>query len=263
MSQSDLKLSRVVNALLDSPWAILESKLAVIAEIVAARAAGHVVSDADIRARLGGDPPKAPAAVTVNGVAVLSVFGILAPRMNLFTMASGGTSAEGLARDVRTAAADERIKAIVLAVDSPGGSCHLVTETAAAVRAARAFKPVTAVVSPLCASAAYWIAANASEIVATPSGDIGSIGVVGVHEDISKALEKAGVTVSLIAAGKHKTEANQFEPLSNEARATLQRRVDACYDQFVRDVAVGRGVSERDVRDGFGQGRLLSAHDAL
>lgn len=257
------KFPRVVSALLSQPWALLPDKLAALADIIAARAGGHLLSTDEIRARLGGDPPAAPAATTVNGVAVLPVFGVIAPRANLFTMASGGTSAESIMRAIRAAVADPKVQAIVLPIDSPGGSVYLIPETAAAIRAARRVKPVTAVVSPLCASAGYWLAASASEIVATASADVGSIGVVTVHESFQQALVKDGVEITMISAGKYKTENNPYQALTADGRAALQHRVDAAFDRFIADVAAGRRVSERTVRDGFGQGRLLNAQDAL
>ncbi|MCC7371633.1 MAG: S49 family peptidase, partial [Chloroflexi bacterium] len=113
------------------------------------------------------------------------------------------------------------------------------------------------------ASAAYWIASSADEIVVTPSGEVGSIGVFTAHEDISAALEAEGVTVTLISAGKYKTEGNPFEPLSEEARGAIQARVDDYYSMFVRAVARGRGVKPADVRGGFGQGRVVGADEAV
>jgi len=90
----------------------------------------------------------------------------------------------------------------------------------------------------------------------------GSIGVFTAHEDLSKALAKEGIDVTLISAGKFKVENNPFEPLTDEGKAVLQARVDEAYAAFVKDVARGRGVSVADVRNGFGQGRALSAKDA-
>jgi signal peptide peptidase SppA len=118
-------------------------------------------------------------------------------------------------------------------------------------------------VSHLCASAGYWLAAQCDRVVCTPGGDVGSIGVITAHEDVSAAQEKLGVKTTLIAAGKHKAEGNPFQPLTPEARANLQRRVDQCYSRFIAAVAAGRGVSDATVRDGYGQGRLLGAEDAL
>ena len=85
------------------------------------------------------------------------------------------------------------ISAIVLDVDSPGGSVFGVEELATEIRAARGTKPVVAVANSMAASAAYWIASQADELVITPGGMVGSIGVLTAHEDISKAQEMAGI----------------------------------------------------------------------
>jgi ClpP class serine protease len=113
------------------------------------------------------------------------------------------------------------------------------------------------------ASAAYYIGSSASEIVVTPSGLIGAIGVYSMHEDHSQELADSGIKVSLIAAGKYKFEDNPFIPLTDEARAAIQERVDAYYALFTRDVAKGRGVSIDAVRNGFGEGRVVDAKQAV
>ncbi len=88
---------------------------------------------------------------------------------------------------------DFNIDTIVLDVDSPGGNYYGTPETSSKIRAARDSKPIIAVANSLAASAAYWIASAADEIVVTPSGDVGSIGVLAVHTDFSAANEKIGV----------------------------------------------------------------------
>jgi ClpP class serine protease len=76
-------------------------------------------------------------------------------------------------------------------------------------------------------------------------------------------LEQDGVKVTLISAGKFKTEGNPFEPLSDEAREAFQADIDAFYAMFTNDVAKGRGASADDVRSGFGEGRMVMARDAV
>jgi hypothetical protein len=129
--------------------------------------------------------------------------------------------------------------------------------------AAREQKPIIAVANTLAASAAYWVAAQADELVVTPSGDVGSIGVYMVHEDWSSANAAFGVTPTYVAAGRYKVEGNPDEPLSDEARAAMQQSVDDLYDLFVADVAAGRGDSPAAVRAGYGEGRVLPAARAV
>jgi ClpP class serine protease len=120
-----------------------------------------------------------------------------------------------------------------------------------------------AVANHLMASAAYWIGSAAEEVVVTPSGDVGSVGVFAMHEDWSGALEKEGINISLISAGKYKVEGNPYQPLGEEARAAIQASVDEVYDVFTNAVARNRGVNPAAVRTGFGEGRVVGAQEAL
>jgi signal peptide peptidase SppA len=165
--------------------------------------------------------------------------------------------------EFRAAVQSPDVGAIVLDVDSPGGLVDLVPETAAEIRDARGTKPIVAVANTMAASGAYWIAAQADELVVTPSGSVGSIGVYMVHEDWSGFNEQQGIQPTYISAGEYKTEGNPDEPLSDEARADWQQEVDDLCAMFVADVAAGRGVTAQQVRDGYGKGRTLIADRAL
>ena len=134
---------------------------------------------------------------------------------------------------------------------------------AAEIFKARGRKPIIAVVNSLAASAAYWIASAADEIVVTPGGQIGSIGVVAIHQEFSRMDERLGMTTTLISAGEFKTAGNEFEPLGEEAESAIQRRVNQFYAMFVKAVARGRGVDIGAVVRGFGQGRIVTARDAV
>jgi len=177
--------------------------------------------------------------------------------------ASGAVSAQRLTAAFRAALNDPEVGSIVLDLDSPGGQVGGIEELANEIYQARSQKPVTAVANGLAASAAYWLASAAGELVVTPSGEVGSIGVFAIHEDYSAMLDKAGVKVSLIAAGKYKTEGNPFEPLGEEAQVAVQGVVNDYYDMFTRAVARGRGVSQADVVAGFGEGRVVMAEQAV
>jgi signal peptide peptidase SppA len=199
------------------------------------------------------------------GVAVLPLHGVISPRVHDVEGVStgGGASAEGFAAALRALAADSAVTGIVIDVDSPGGNVLGIPEAVAAVREAREVKPVTAVAHHWAASAAYWIASAAGELVVTPSGEVGSIGVYAYHEDLSKRFEMLGVKPTLIKAGTHKAEGHPAFPLGEEAAAYAQEQVNAIYGAFVRDVAKGRGVPVATVRDSFGDGRMVAAQEAV
>jgi ClpP class serine protease len=122
---------------------------------------------------------------------------------------------------------------------------------------------MVAVANTQASSAAYWLGSQAHEVVVSPSGEIGSIGVYQVHRDASKAFEGAGIRHTLVKAGKFKTEGNPYEPLGDEARDAAQQAVNDYYGMFVSDVARGRGVAAEDVTDGYGEGRQLTAKRAV
>ncbi len=183
--------------------------------------------------------------------------------MNLISESSGGTSIEKFTSRFRQLVRDPSIGSIILDVDSPGGGVSGVEELTAEIFAARETKRIVAVANSLAASAAFWIGSAAGEFVVTPSGEVGSIGIVAIHNDLSVAQEKAGVKTTFITAGKFKAEGNSSEALSDEARENIQERVDAYFDVFVKNVAHNRGVSVATVKNDFGEGRVVGAKQAL
>lgn len=256
-----MKYQHVCRYVAETLWAIHPAKMSEIIAALAFKAAGGEFTPAEIQARIGED--RQPGGPSKRGaVAVLPVRGTIAHRAGGMDESSGGTSTERLSSMLRQLVADESIGTILLDVDSPGGTVPGVQEFADEVFAARESKHIVAVCNSMAASAAYWIASQAHEVICIPSGLAGSIGVFTVHQDLSKALEAEGIDVTVISAGKYKTEGSPFEPLSDEAREFIQSRVDEAYGQFVKAVARGRGVSVSDVRGGFGQGRTLPAKDA-
>lgn len=242
----------------NAAWAIEPGSLPLIAAF-----GRRVVADVDdLQAALGAEQP--PSRSGGRGVAVMSLSGVIMPGPSLLGRLLGiGGGLQEFRANLRAAVADESVGGIVLDIDSPGGSTDQVTETAAEIRAARQIKPVVAVANSKAASAAYWLAAQADELVVTPSGQVGSIGVYGVHQDLTGALANEGITATLISAGKYKTEGNPLEPLTDEAREAFQALVNDVYGMFVADVAKGRGVTAASVRDGFGQGRMVTAKSAV
>jgi capsid assembly protease len=260
---SDRRYSNIVDAITRTPWAIHPAMLAVILDLVSYRVAGGRLSTEEIDERI---QPRAAGMKTsyVSGtVAVIPLQGVLMPRSTLFSQISGGTSLQDFAVSLRDAVSNEQVSAILIDCNSPGGSTDMVPETAALLRSANAQKPITAIANTDSASAAYWLASQAGELVCTPSGMVGSVGVYAAHTDLSAQKTMLGEHTTLISAGPYKTELSSFAPLTPEAEAAVQNVVDQYYAMFVNDVARGRGVSSTDVRNGFGQGRMLTASDAL
>ncbi|MFN3686107.1 S49 family peptidase [Salinarimonas sp.] len=182
-----------------------------------------------------------------DGVAIIPVLGGLVNRgLNLQRSSTGPQSYEAIKYQLQAVANDSRAHAVILDIESPGGEAVGAFELAAAVRDLAARKPVTAVINGMAASAAYAIASGATEIVTTPTGVSGSIGVVLLHADYSRQLDREGITPTLIFAGAHKVDGNPFEPLPADVRADLQAEVNGFYDQFVDTVAKGRRLMTPD-----------------
>lgn len=134
------------------------------------------------------------------------------------------------------------VDAIVLAIDSPGGTVDGTPRLAGVVRQVAQQKPVVAFADGLMASAAYWIGAQASAIIAAPFAVIGSIGTLLVHTDFSVMLEKAGIRVTMLTApaSTEKTEGNPFEPLPKEVKAKLTAELGRINDAFIGAVRAQR-----------------------
>lgn len=253
-----------------APWVLMPQKLAQIAELLDLRAGGMEFTDAEIRDRCGlfwddeEDEVEDEKPYTVaDGVAVLNVAGTLLPRVGPIERASGVVSTQQMAEHFRAAMQDDEVRAVLLAMDTPGGAVTGVPEFADAVYSARGVKSVWAYNLGLMASGGYWIGTAAERVVAAKSSQTGSVGAYCVHGEASQANEKRGVQYTVISAGEHKTAGNPYEPLTDKARAVLQESIDKCYGMFVGAVAQHRRVSVEAVRDGYGRGKVLYAEDAL
>lgn len=196
-------------------------------------------------------------------VAVINLYGILTQRTGILAALGLGTGLDRVSCAIDEATADDFTDAIILNVDSGGGSVYGVRELAAKIRQTRERVPIIAVANSLAASAAYWIASQASEVYVTPGGEVGSIGVFVQHQDVSKALGQAGIKISVVSAGKHKTELSEFCALSPSAKAFQQQKVDRTLASFHEDVAKGRKTSAARVASTYGQGRVHGASSAL
>lgn len=253
-----MRYARTLFAFFSTPWALDVEKYNLVRSILLERAAGV---DASLEQMIAAAEARRTQAgyTQVGKVAIIPIMGVISQRPSVFS--SGGTSTEAVGRQLDAAVSDKTVSKIVLQIDSPGGSVAGVTELAAKIRAAGEAKKVIAHADATAASAAYWLGSQAAEFYSTPSGRVGSIGVISEYVDTSKADEAAGVKTTLVTAGKFKGE-NRGEPLTEGGLAKLQADVNAYYDMFVGDVAKGRGVTEATVRNGFGEGRAMIASEA-
>lgn len=191
----------------------------------------------DLTGRVVGKPYQ----IIQSKIAVISVVGTLVNRGSWVGAECGIVSYEGLEKQLKTAVADNQIEAIVFDFDSPGGDTSGCFELAEQIRNLSQRKKIVSFVNGMACSAAYALASATSEIVATQSSSLGSIGVFCMHWDFSKQLDMEGVTPTYIYAGAHKIDGNSSEPLSESVKNDLQAKVDYCYESFLATVAKGRG----------------------
>lgn len=193
----------------------------------------------------------APYQVEDGGVARIALHGQMQKGQSSF----GGTSTVGARRAIRRAVTDEDVSAIMLHVDSPGGTVAGTHELAAEVSRANGHKPVHAYIEDTGASAAYWIASQARRLTMNPTGLAGSIGTLAVLEDTSGKMEKEGVKVHVLSTGPFKGAGWPGTEFTEEQIEHWQGIVDALNEHFLKAVRQGRGVSAAAVK-GWADGRM-------
>ena len=243
--------------IITSPWLILPEKLVEIQEIYITHLRGEKIDLNVVEAQLGRplDNRQKPYEVE-NGVAIINIEGVIGKRMNAFSKISGGASTQLIGQDFRAAKADDTVKTILLYIDSPGGTADGVQELAHEIYEARGQKPIIAYTDGVMASAAYWIGSAADKIfISGETAEVGSIGVVARHIDVSEADKARGIKRTNIVAGKYKRIADDTAPLSESGRQYLQEAVDHLYSIFTNDVSKFRGLSAEPVPPLAGQGK--------
>ena len=150
---------------------------------------------------------------------------------------------------VRRGVNDPQVRAIVLDVNSPGGTAAGAFPASDAIFALRqqTSKPITAYTDGLMCSGAYAIGSAADQVVGGRDAEIGSVGVVRMHADVSGLLDNMGIDISFIHAGAHKVDGNPFQPLPDDVRTRFQGEVDKTHDLFTSTVARNRAIGQDEV----------------
>jgi len=241
-------------------WAIAEDVFRSAVERVSALdLAGHVARHqepaavAAASARSGADAP-----ILEGGIALIAISGSM---MKYSSSLGGGTSTVSVRRQLRQAAADPEVKAIILKIDSPGGTVSGTQDLANDIAAAAARKPVYGFAEDLCASAGYWALSQATKVFANATALVGSIGTYMVVTDLVGAAAQQGAKVHVIRAGDFKGMGVPGTEITREHLDELQRVTDGLNEHFVRVVAAGRGLSLTRVRE-LADGRVHIASEA-
>lgn len=185
----------------------------------------------------------------VNGIAIIPVTGTLVQKLGTMRPYSGMTGYDGLRANFSLALADDEVDAIVLDIDSPGGEVAGCFDLADDIYRARGEKPLKAILTENAFSAAYALASACDNIYVPRTGGTGSVGVICMHTDLSRALDKAGITVTIIQYGARKADGNDVSPLTNTALDRFQSDVDAMGELFVDTVARNRRLTTKAVRN--------------
>jgi len=173
------------------------------------------------------------------------VAGVIGQNLSSMERGMGAVDTLDIYDELIEAAGDDTIKGIFLDIDSPGGTVNGTPELAEFVRAYN--KPVAAFTRGMMASAAYYIGGAADVVMATPSAEVGSVGVIYPFIDSSEAYAQEGLKVDLITAGKHKGAGFDGTSLTDEQRALMQADVDLVHGEFMDFVTRTRDIAEEDM----------------
>jgi len=179
-----------------------------------------------------------------DSIAVIHIDGVIA---GSGSAAGGVITPEDVLQQLDMAEKDDSVKAILLRIDSPGGTVAASQEIAMAVQ--RIDKPVVASIGDMGASGAYMVAAQCDHIISAPGSAVGSIGVIMEIPNVKGLLDKLGVEFTVITQGELKDAGSPFRSLSPTETMLLEDQMKIAYDQFITDVAEGRDLDESEVRD--------------
>lgn len=251
---------------MNSPWSIAPEKLQEIRAVYETHMKGEKIDLKPIKAAMqsGMNELEAERGYRVeSGVAIIDIRDVLTKGMTFFSYLFGGTAMREVGDAFDRAMEDPQVHAVILAIDSPGGTVDGTEELSGKIMSARGKKPIVSWADGMMASGAYWVGAAADKIyIAGDTTTVGSIGVVATHVDISKADEMMGERWTEITAGRYKRIASSHKPLSEEGRAYIQEQVDAIYSVFVQSVAAMRGRSVEEVLESA-DGRIFVGQQAI
>lgn len=236
-----MKYPRILAAIRSARWAVTPATLQAISDTLSARLTGKFAGEMDDGGNASSEPC-VPYEIEAPGVASVKLHGIIGKNLSSMEMECGGCDLECVEDCLECALVDPAVAVVILDIDSPGGTVGGVGEFADKIGqlSAAAGKPVVAYASGQCCSAAYWIACGCAMICASPSSDVGSIGVYMAMVDESENWAKEGYRLVLIKAGDHKADGIAGSKITPEQVAAWQADVDFIYAQFTGAVKAAR-----------------------
>lgn len=248
----------VIGLSLSHPWLMTREAFQEMLVLAEKYDAGTIEA---VAAKMGSPLAGTETASRRGRVGIVPIQGKIFRHASMMNSLCGATTTETVAKDLAQALEDPMIDSIILDVDSPGGEANGIAELASMIRAGCSQKRIVAYTGGMAASAGYYLACAASEVVIGSSAWAGSIGaVIGITDD-SKAMERRGIKEYAIVSS---VSPEKWPDVSTEeGRSSYQSMVDQTGDHFVNDVAAYRGVSRETVLKDFGQGGMKMGHDAV
>jgi len=184
-------------------------------------------------------------------------------KIGVVTLEGELTSADEILKDLRKFQKRSSVKAVVIRINSPGGAVAPAQEIYREIKKTREKKPVVASMQTMGTSAAYYIASSADKIVCSAGTITGSIGVIMMLGDLEKIMERVGVNIRIIKAGKYKDIGSMFRPLTDEEQKILQDFAVEIHEQFIHDVAQARkGKTDEKQLRSIADGRFFTGEKA-
>lgn len=169
---------------------------------------------------------------------------------------------EKINENLRKLADNDEVKAVVLRINSPGGSAYTSEQIWKQVYELKKKKPVVVSMGSVAASGGYYIASGASKIIAEPNTLTGSIGIFGMFPNTTGLFNKLALTTDIVKTNKYADFGDPSRPMTNDEKVLIQGYIERGYDTFLTRCAEGRGVSKADI-DSIGQGRVWTGEQAL
>ena len=249
-----MRLERTIRTVYRTPWGITAEAYDAVQDLINSKLAAS---------NLPFEPEEAaPILVKQGKVAVLNISGILLPKCSTLEKVCGAVSCEDIRKAIKTVSQDPAIESVIFNFDSPGGVVTGIAETGKAIAALSKLKHTASYsMSEMC-SAAYWLASQTSEIFASESATVGSIGVYLAILTIAEQLKNEGVKAEIFQRGAFKTLGMAYRDMTDDERAFLQAGVDKSYNEFTGTVSAARPAIPASAMEGqcFDGEEALAVH---
>lgn len=227
-----MRLNRIITAVYTKPWLITPEAHQSIRELLDSKLAAS---------NLPFEPDDAPPLLVKQGkVAVLNVSGVLLGKCSTLEAMCGAVSCEELRKSIKAVSQDPAIESVVFNFDSPGGVITGIPETGRAIAELSKVKHTIAYTNSEMCSAAYWLASQTDEILASESATVGSIGVYLAILTMAQAMKNEGIKPEIFQRGAYKTLGMSYKDMTDDERALLQAGVDKAYNEFTGTVSAAR-----------------------